>query len=174
METDVNRLLDRPYPQGYENEWLIAAKEPQQEKLHLKILVFRIDADWFGLDTKAVGFVGLKKFVHSIPFLSDPLRGVVNINGDLKPVFSLTALMENKLAKETDREFMILILQDHDSWVFTVDEILGIFAISPRDLQNVPVNVSKSYGNLIKGLIDVETKTVAVLEEELLFYSLSQ
>lgn len=177
MTFDVNSLLDRPYPPGYKSDCtpLSMASETDRDVHCLKVMIFRIGDDWLGLESRVLKAVTEKKTVHTIPLSKKLIKGVANMRGDLKPVVCLDALIEKKISKQSqDLGFMILISQEKDDWIFIVDELLGIFDISPKNLQNVPVNISKSYGNLIKGLVEIEHKTIAILEEELLFYTLSQ
>jgi hypothetical protein len=116
---------------------------------------------------------------------------------------------------------MILISQDSEDFAFIADDVLGIFDILPKDLQNVPENLyrnnlknrefgkedpqnfdseraiiaerqgasenqnsevnptqpkpdSSCYFGIIKGIITIDERPVAILEEELLFYTLSR
>lgn len=178
ISSDVNRLLDRAYPKGYANEWVeLAKKKDEDSSLILKALIFRLGNDWFGLDAKGVGLVMDAKPSHRMPTgESSPIKGVVSVRGDLKPIADLYQLLRGASEEDTRREkgFMILIAQDSKEWVVKVDEILGIINIPQKNLENVPVNVAKSHGNLIKGIVDVENKKISILEEELLFYALSR
>lgn len=176
--SDINKLLDRSYPPGYANEWIKLTKEKEGDlPFILKVLMFRIEQQWFGLDVKGVGLVMETKPSHSMPTPEgSPIKGVVSVRGDLKPIADLEMLLHGRYRKRREQSagFMILISQDRKEWVIRVDEIFGMVNITQKNLQNVPVNIAKSHGNLIKALVDVEGKRVSILEEELLFYALSQ
>lgn len=176
--SDVNKLLDRSYPPGYANEWIELTKKKEGDlPFILKVLIFRIEQQWFGLDAKGVGLVMETKPSHRMPTPEgSPIKGVVSVRGDLKPIADLEMLLHGRCTekKEQGTGFMILISQDRKEWVIRVDEIFGMVSIAQKNLQNVPVNIAKSHGNLIKALVDIEGKRVSILEEELLFYALSQ
>ncbi|CRX38385.1 chemotaxis protein CheW [Estrella lausannensis] len=176
--SDVNRLLDRAYPPGYANEWIeLTRKKEEDVPFILKVLIFRIQQQWFGLDARGVGLVMEAKPSHRMPTPEgSPIKGVVSVRGDLKPIADLEILLHGRYRenKESGDGLMILISQDRKEWVIKVDEIFGVVSIAQKNLENVPVNIAKSHGNLIKALVEVEGKRVSILEEELLFYALSE
>jgi len=155
----------------FQDEWIELLKNPPAKSFTLKVLVFRIGHDLLGIESVALKAVTEKKVVHSLPFVKQPLSGVANFRGDLKPVVNLGFLIEKKASSIPESGFMILISQENEDWVFIVDEVLGLFDILPQDLQNVPASVP---GSLIKGMVNIGEKSVAILEEELLFYTLAR
>ena len=49
-----------------------------------------------------------------------------------------------------------------------------MYNIKEKEIENVPVTVTKSSANYLKGIVHWKGKSVAYLDEELLFYSLKR
>ncbi len=108
------------------------------------------------------------------------LKGVVNVHGEIQICVSLKHLIgleEHDKDKEKEQKLndrMMVVNKDGDVWVFPVKEIHGIHHVHPDLFQNVPVTISKSKSTFTKEIFKWEDKHVALLDDELLFYSLKR
>jgi len=182
-ESAVEDLLSRKPSQDYLEEWAVMVqKEKKIGKSHrdFSLLLFRINHEWFGLSTAVFNHVCENKAIHSIPFKKNPLvLGLVNIGGQIRVCVTLEKLL-NVSGHEKGREElssvvydrMIVIEREDHVWVFPVDEVYGIFQFDAEQMENVPVNVSKSAANYLKGIFSWKEKRIGFLDEDLLCYSL--
>jgi len=86
-------------------------------------------------------------------------------------------LEEHDKEKEKEHKLhnrMMVVNKDGDVWVFPVKEIHGINHVHPDLFQNLPVTVSKSKSTFTKEIFKWKDKHVALLDDELLFYSLKR
>ncbi len=67
---------------------------------------------------------------------------------------------------------LMAVESDSGVWVFPVDEILGVQKYNLADIENVPVTVTKSSSNFVKGVAYIDDKTIGYLDEGLIFTSL--
>ena len=67
-------------------------------------------------------------------------------------------------------ERMIVIEIQSNRWVFPVDEILGVYRFSAKQLQNTPVVISKTPDTYTKTILSLEGKNINYLDYELVFY----
>lgn len=177
-------LFERMPSQDYIEEWMhsLIELEIQEPPLNtLSVLIFRLGKEWLALAT-----IYCKEITHRRPFHVIPhrtgkvLQGIVNLSGELE----LYVAMHELLQIETSIEFqtglsyqrnrMMAIIKDGEQWVFPVDEVSGIYKWNLLKIENVPINVSKSAVNYIKGIMRIEDKSVGLLDEELLFASLKR
>lgn len=67
---------------------------------------------------------------------------------------------------------MIVIEIQSNCWVFPVDEILGVYRFSSKQLQDILVVISKTPDTYTKKILTVEGKKINYLDYELVFYEL--
>lgn len=185
FESAVDRLLNRLAPTNYVEEWeqlLGREKGESKQSSDSAVVIFRLQSEYMALTSMAIGQISTMRAVHRIPHLKGSLvKGVVNVNGRLRLHVSLEELLEVKNSQETDHgsEYamrderpMILFEREGEVWTFGVSEVMGVFPCDLSRLKNVPVTVSKSNANYIKGVIHWRDKDVALLDEDLLMFSL--
>jgi chemotaxis-related protein WspD len=162
----ASRLFQKVPDKAYIEEWTqsLSQLEFSEQVLNaLSVLVFR-------------------RSVHVVPHRSGKiLQGVVNLNGELELYVALHELLqiETSIAFQTSRlpyqrDRMMAIVKDGELWTFPVDEVDGIYKWNLLEIENVPVNVSKSAVNYIKGIMKMENRSIGLLDEELLFASLKR
>lgn len=181
----ADKLLERDVDSRYIEEWTKIIREGKKAFLETKdqsILIFRLHSEWLGMSTSVFSQITEKKAVHTIPQKqSSIIKGLVNINGQMHLLFDLAALLgiSDKETKPPPKnpviyDRMIVIEKDSELWVFSVDEAFGIYQFDMGSLENVPVNVAKSSHNFLRGVFTWKGKSVGLIDEELLFYSLER
>lgn len=147
-----------------------------------KNTVFRLGTEWFSLDSSMVREVIEPRLLRWIPHLSGRLvEGMANINGDPVLVISLKKLLsvdESNISIEILQRRIyprwIVIEDDKGAFAFLADEVYGTFRFLLDDLRDLPETVNKSMQSYVKGLVDIETWPVAILDGDLLLYGIEQ
>jgi len=174
------RLLDREPPAGYRREWtrnLARPKETCGADLR-PILVFRVEGEWFGLDTRVLEEVTDIRPIHSIPHNRSPvLRGLVNIRGELHLCMALDRLFQLETDPEPPAERkvharLVVVQHDGERFVFPVSEIRSIHRYAADELEPAPATVAHASGTFITGVLDVDGIQLGCLDTELLFHAL--
>lgn len=178
-----SRLFERIPSQEYLVECTEALlKEPTEEVATSphSLLVFRLGEELLAIATLFVKEVAMKRMAHRIPHRSGKaLLGLVNLNGELEICISLSYLLgiEDNLKKSAEshyqhQERMIAIVKDSVLWVFPVDEVMGIHYWDFAEMENLPINLTKSSVSYFKGILKWGNACIGVLDEELLFPSI--
>lgn len=178
----LKSLLNRKPPENYIEELseIYSEKiEISDNQLLTSFFVFRLQDEWFGLLAETIKEVVDLKKVHKIPHKShDILLGTVNISGQFKLLVSLEKILDLSLSIEKKdpykKEQLIVFSQDQREWVIKVSEIIGIKRFNLNNIKNVPITLTKSINNYLKGIIRSENKDIGLIDEELLFYSLNR
>lgn len=181
----ASKLFERTPTQEYIEEWTNDLMQPQSSENSegiLSVIVFRLGEEWFALPTICIKEVSHCRAIHQIPHrTNNTLLGVINLNGELQLYVALHRLLEVDSSADIQtiripyqQERMIAIVKDRDLWVFPVAEIDGIYKWDLTKLENVPVSVSRSSANYVKGIMKKENRSVGLLDEELLFASLKR
>lgn len=179
---DVEQLLERPVNEDYKRDWtdlLTKSTMNVEGEGALSVVIFRLSQEWLALPTIFFQEVVQKRPIHRIPHRINPiLLGVMNLEGTLQLCVNLHALLEIHSSSEqsstqaSSYEQMIALVKKRELWVFPVDEIEGIDLWNLSLMENIPVTVSKSKSNYLKGIMNKHNRSIGLLDEELLFYSL--
>jgi chemotaxis-related protein WspD len=176
-------LLEREPPADYLREWtqaLAEAKDEDQAKDTLSVLIFRLGREWLALPTHVCQEVAEMRPIHTLPHRSGPvLLGLVNIRGQIRLCVSLRELLGLEPGDDSGRTMnhknprcLVVIAGDSDHWVLLVDEIHGIQRFHLSAIRDAPVTVAKAAPRLTKGVIDWRDTGVGYLDDGLLFLAL--
>lgn len=182
-KAEEESLLARRPTDDYLEDWkrtLMVEPSFHETENKASVVVFRLAREWLALKTICFKEVAYRKNVHRIPHRNPKiLLGVVNIEGVLRLCVALHELLNieysiSKSSKGFRTERMISIAQNKEFWVFPVDEVQGIHVWDLELLQNVPINISKSTANYLSGVMLIDQRSIGLLNEELIFYSLKR
>ncbi|MFO7602924.1 MAG: chemotaxis protein CheW [Gammaproteobacteria bacterium] len=176
------KILERQLPAEYEASWatVYAEAEVQQLAGTEPITIFRLGNEWMAISTLLIKEVTEVHSIHCIPHSHNPvLRGLVNLNGQLRICVSLGHLLDiEKSTEAVQSDFlrvynrMLHISDEHDDFVFFVSEVKDSFRIDPAALSPAPATIARAKGSFIRGLVTWQGHDVACLDGELLFYNL--
>jgi len=177
-------LLDREVDSAYLAQ---AAQEIRAERHAAtrdtdSVVIFRIGSEWLALPAAVFQEVCALRPVHSLPHRrSGAVLGIANVRGALLLCVSLHALLGIDKApaaygaqRRLIHERLLVVCRDGERLVFPVDEIHGIHRFRPEQLGEVPATVAKSTATYTRAMLPWQDKTVGVLDDQLLFYSLNK
>jgi chemotaxis-related protein WspD len=183
-------FLERPAPEGYLAEWSRdlegSADGPGGEDPHAVAardgtgdVIFRLGAEWLAFRAKAVVEVAPVRPVHRIPHRTNAVvAGLVNLRGQLQLCVSLHGLL-GALAGASGHDHdgprarrMMIIRQKNESWVFAVDEVLGVPRVPPGRFRNVPSTLANPAVSFSQSVFDWEGRSVGLLDEGRVFHAL--
>ncbi len=172
----ARRLLDRPLPAGYRDEWTRHfaghdEKAPDGEEID-SVLIFRIGEEWLGLPATICREIAEPRPVHSLPHRrSEAVRGIVNVRGELLICVSLPALLgigavSSSRGAERIAVFPRLIVTGEEAKhvAFEVDEVHGLHAYRAHDRSAVPTTVGRSAASVVATMIPWNGRAVGCLD----------
>lgn len=174
MEKETEHLLTRTPTKAYQQEWaeLMSGETKISKKgQEVSMVVFRLGVESFALETKYFSDISLPKIVHKLPMIKNPaVMGVVNIKGQIKTVISLHKLLDLDALENPYQQRLLVMEDNQEVWAFVADELFGIFTLDKETIGNVPINITKSSVNFLKGTFHWgERGAVGLLDETLLF-----
>jgi len=166
-------------------EWtrLISEEKPAELIQKESYFVFRLGQEWLALPGEHIKRVKDVQDIHTVPHKSDSVfLGIVNIDGDILPCFSLYGLLgvEETDVKTSDGnniavfQSMITIEKDDQIWVFQADEVFGIRYFQESDSRNVPATLSGMSPAAILKIFKWKEHQVGLLDSELVFRTLKE
>ncbi len=174
-------LLDCQAPEGYLSDWtgFLAKEKEEHAEGKASAVIFRLGPEWLALRTQRFREISPVKAIHRLPHRKNGiLLGMVNVRGEILLCVSLKSVLgiedETGAAPESSRAYrrMAVVEKEKDQWVVPVDEIHGVQRFDDSALRKLPVTVAKSAVRFTCGMLPWQEKSVGLLDEELLFYSL--
>ena len=178
------RILERALPDNYQQEWRAILS---QEKVHRArdtrtAVVFRLGDELLGLPAILFSEITEMRPIHRLPHRSNnTLLGLVNIRGELKLCVSLGKMLgldkgtkHDESGKARRYERLVVIGKGGEQFVFPVSEVLGIERFNESDLHAAPASVALAKATYTKGMLEINNKRIACLDDELLFYTLAR
>lgn len=182
-------LLDAPPPHDaleqstrhFANPTALIERSSNKDAAHSAI-VFRLRSEWFALPTVLCLEVTDVRPIHSLPHRrSGSILGVANIRGELLVCISLTDILglatqaeSKQVRRGTVTPRLLVARREQGAVVFPVDEVQGVQRFYERDLAPTPATVAKAQAKYTKALLAVEQKTVGLIDDQLLFYTVER
>lgn len=175
----LDREIDPAYLAGWAQHYRAEKKDTTRDTD--SVVIFRLGAEWLALPAAVFHEVCALRTVHSLPHRrSGVVLGIANVRGALLVCVSLHALLgidQAAGAKDSHRLVhgrLLVVNSDGERLVIPVDEIHGIHRFHPGQLGEVPATVSICTATYTRAILPWQDKTVGVLDEQLLFYSLNK
>jgi chemotaxis-related protein WspD len=176
-------FLDRPAPDGYlaeMTELLAESGGSERAANELSVVVFEIEDQMLGVETRAIVEVTEPRDVHGVPHRTGRFfSGIVNIHGQLEPCASLKGLLQ--IAREVPRaasEFssarMLLVEHEGRRWVFGVDAAHGVSRFPVVDVLDVPATIHHNAASYIKKVLRWGERRVGLLDLDKTFVALDR
>jgi chemotaxis-related protein WspD len=177
-------LLDRPLAAAEiaERTAHFAQRQASDRPSTESVVVFRIGAEWLGLPIAVVEEVAPCRAIHSLPHRrGGAVLGLTNVRGELLVCVSLEHLLSlergpdaNVRTAHVAHKRLLVVRREHTRAVCPADEVHGIHRLSPGELQAVPVTLARAAGRHARGVLPWRGRSVGVLDDQLLFYTLQR
>ncbi len=170
------RLLDRPAPADYIESWteLLAEEKVATAAASSPHLVFRVGQAWLAIPATSLVEITEPRVIRSVPHRPrEILLGLVNVRGRLHPCASLHALFGEEVVAPLPRtaRFLVARRAGHD-WVFPVDQVEGMHDVAEQQIEPLPAMLTNVAVVYAQGLFRSGGKTIATIDESLLFDTL--
>jgi len=172
------QLMDADLPADHLSEWgnYFAQEQPINLPNAHSVVIFRIGSEWLALSTALFKEVAELRAIHSLPHRRNgTVQGVVNIRGELLICVALDQLLGLTLATVAKRGVqrrLLVVSRDGERVVFAVDEVHGTQRFHEQELTEVPATIAKATAKYTRAVLPWQKKSVGVLDDELLFYTL--
>jgi len=188
-------LLEREAPPNYLKDWTnVLAKtqlEPSRSQYNkanallaqtVTVMIFRLGREWLALPVRLFQEITQPCVIHTLPHRTNELfLGLVNIRGEILMCISLGNLLDLETITDSSHQTtsvvpkrMVVVANNQDRWVFSVDEVCGVHRFQQDELQAAPVVVSKVTEAYTKGVIGWQGKKVNYLDCDALFYTVNR
>ncbi|WMJ85767.1 chemotaxis protein CheW [Anaerocolumna sp. MB42-C2] len=134
------------------------------QKYQTKQVIFTLGDEEFGLDIMIVN--AIEKYTDLIPIPNAPsyIRGIINLRGDVIPVFSLRRKF-GLADKEMDDNTKLIITKSNDIFLaYEVDAVKEILEISAENIIETPAIVKTIHTSYIKCVANINGRMILLLD----------
>ncbi|MER2534389.1 MAG: chemotaxis protein CheW [Rhizobiaceae bacterium] len=138
------------------------------------IAVFRLAREWFGLPTTALDEIIAARPVHTLPHRRHPaLLGLINVRGQLVVCISAAQLLLGA-APAPGAQRLLVARHAGGRFALPADEVQHTLEYRLREMKPAPSTVARSASSYTRGLVSWGDRTIARLDEALLFEGLGR
>jgi len=124
----------------------------------------RLSDEFFGIDIKYVDNIVRMQHITRVPKAPSYVKGVINLRGEVIPVFSLRLKMGLEEVEET-KSFRIIILKiEGESVGIIVDEVREVANLSADEIEKVNHKNSEGVQNFLSGIGKTESSLISLLD----------
>lgn len=160
-------VFERRPPKGYVTQWRNSLADAQQarDKAETGIMVFRLGQEWYAVPAALLQEVAERRPIHRVPHNDNPyIAGVVNIGGEVRICYSLTALLGAGEFDIAEIHRLLVVEVDSQRYVFPVNEVSGLIRCNMDELSAPPATLAERQASLVVGICDTETNKIGVLD----------
>ena len=131
-----------------------------------KQVIFRVGKEEYGLDIMLVN--GIEKYINivSVPNAPKCIKGIINLRGDVIPVYSLRRKFGLEEAEITDNTKLIVTRSKGVLMAYEVDEVEEILEISKSQLSAVPNIVYNEQTTYMGAVANFDGRLVMLLNHD--------
>ena len=124
----------------------------------------RLSDEFFGIDIKYVDNIVRMQHITRVPQAPSYVKGVINLRGEVIPVFSLRLKMGLEEVEETKSFRIIILTIDGESVGIIVDEVREVANLAPDEIEKVNHKNAEGVQNFLSGIGKTETSLISLLD----------
>ncbi len=131
---------------------------------YIKPVVFKIEGQLFGVDINVVQSIEKQISIVPVPNATAYIKGIVNLRGEVIPVYSLKRKFNMK--DETFTDGSIIIDTGDVKLALEVDEVMEIGDIDSEDIVNMPSIINNDDTRFMDRVAHVGKDLIILLDVE--------
>ncbi|PKM57421.1 MAG: chemotaxis protein CheW [Firmicutes bacterium HGW-Firmicutes-3] len=133
----------------------------------LQQVVFKLDKEEYGLNIMKVNGIEKYQEVVKVPNAPEYIEGMINLRGEVLPIFSLRKKF-NLTDKPHDDDTKIIVVNTNDIKVgFVVDSVEEILQIDEEVIEVAPAIVAGINRKYIKSVAKVDHRMIVLIDIDL-------
>lgn len=128
-----------------------------------KPVVFRIGEQKFGIDINKIKGIEKEQVVIPVPNTVDYITGIINLRGDVIPVYSLKRKFNIHNAENKDPQYIITWVKD-SVIAFEVDGVDEIHNVDEANIHEVPSIIGSGETGYISKVINSKNDLIIIID----------
>lgn len=128
-----------------------------------QFIVFKLDAQLFGIDIQNVQIIEKIKPIMRVPKVPSCVKGVMNLRGEIIPVINLREQFELVQLETTDKTRIIIVKLEEAMVGVIVDEVKEVIELASNQIEGVQNIQGKIKNNHILGIGKTDQNIITLL-----------
>lgn len=134
----------------------------------LQQVIFRLDHEEYGLNIMQVNGIEKYQEVVKVPNAPKYIEGIINLRGEVLPIYSLRKKFNLEL-KEVNDDTKIIVVNTNDMMIgFVVDSVTEILQIEEDTIEPAPKIVTGVNRKYIKSVAKQEDRMIILIDIDLI------
>ena len=134
----------------------------------LQQVIFRLDHEEYGLNIMQVNGIEKYQEVVKVPNAPKYIEGIINLRGEVLPIYSLRKKFNLEL-KEINDDTKIIVVNTNDMMIgFVVDSVTEILQIEEDTIEPAPKIVTGVNRKYIKSVAKQEGRMIILIDIDLI------
>jgi len=150
----------------------------REQQASTSALVFRLGNQWLGLGCERIAEVAVARAPRRVAHrVSGRMEGLVAVRGELHLCVALIEVLQLGHRGEVsgERSRLILLTPPQAAPIaFRVNEVIGLRAIHPREIEEVPSTLPTTLATCMTGVVAFEQGRLALIQEAALIQAMEQ
>ncbi|MCG5243540.1 chemotaxis protein CheW [Azospirillum doebereinerae] len=158
-------MMKRPAPALAQRSPAPPDGSAEDEHQPVQFVAFKVNGDDFAVDIMAVREIKAWADVSSLPNMPSYVRGVLNLRGNIVPIFDLRCRFGRGVTEASRLHVVIILIARGRTIGILVDAVSDILKARASDLRALPENESEGAG-FITGLLALDRRMIAILDPD--------
>jgi len=133
-----------------------------------KYLMFESGDHQYGVDVKWLKCIVRLPAITPMVNVSDHVRGVINLRGQIIPIYDLNCILGLKPMESSERQ-CVLVFEgkaqgETRSFGFVVDQVCEIRAISAKEIEPAPDVCGNRVGTFVAGILKIDRQARVIID----------
>lgn len=136
----------------------------KRESDAIQFIVTQLGEEQYGIDIKFVYNIVRMQKITRVPKVSEYIRGVINLRGEVIPIISLRikmGLQEDTITKKT--RIIILRIEQHESIGILVDEVKEVVTLDEEHIEKMTYS-KDSKEKFLSGVGKVDDRLISLMD----------
>lgn len=128
-------------------------------------IVITLGDEQYGIDIQYIDNIVRMQHITRVPKVTDYLKGVINLRGEVIPVMSIRIKMglePDEITKTT--RIIILKLEQHGTIGIIVDEVKEVVTLMAEEIEKVSYDGNEAKNNFISGIGKHDNGLISLLD----------
>lgn len=132
---------------------------------YIKPVVFKLGEQFYGVDINLVTGIEKELSIVPVPNAVPYVRGIVNLRGEVIPVFSLKKKFSMDNSNQIGENMIIVKIGDINI-ALDVDDVEEISDIDPANIMNMPVVIKSEEVKYLDRVANINGRLIVLLDVE--------
>lgn len=126
----------------------------------MQVVIFTLQKEQFAVETARVQSISNMMEVTKVPRAPQFIKGLINLRGNIIPLFDLNLLLDNNNLEQKQKN-IIIISMDTEFIAISVDKVDEVLNVEENMIENINEKDKKDY---IKGIINFKNRIVTLID----------